>query len=305
MEQDGLRVVKRIVVAVALRPESVGAAEVAREIADRMGVELHIVHVIEPLPPGEAEAIPGAAEAHQHHWEQETELFIESHSLREAGTVHVVSGDPVHETLRLVRTLDADLLAFGRIGARAKDIGSVATRLAAKSPVSCLIVPETQRGMPERVGVAVDFTPQGECAARRGARTAKRLGLDEIVLLHAYQLPRGYHTIMSHEEAVERLGQVCQARTTLLSEKLASEGVKVRCSAEAGDVSEVIERLAVEERIELLVVRVHRSGRTHEFAVGRHAENILRRIRCAAWVEKPVSGDAARAAAVDKLLGLS
>jgi nucleotide-binding universal stress UspA family protein len=138
---------KRICCAVDFEAPSRMAMESAADLAKRLEAELTLVHVVAPPPPlpsdaivvmrGEAGDELDEADETLARWRVEAEA-------RSGRPVHavVVTGDPVEEILRQVHAAGSDLLVLGthgRTGIARLAIGSVAERVARRSPCPVLL----------------------------------------------------------------------------------------------------------------------------------------------------------------------
>lgn len=100
----------------------------------------------------------------------------------------VVEGAPLAELLRITKEDDIDLLVVGRD----QRGGTLSEKLARKAPCSVLIVPPDGPTVIERVLVPVDFSNHAADAVDVAVAFAEAAGLDEIHLLHVYDVPESY-----------------------------------------------------------------------------------------------------------------
>ena len=169
-------------------------------------------------------------------------------------------------------------------------MGSTGASMARKMPVSVLVVPAGFPGAVARLGVATDLTDESELGVRRALDLGRRLGLDEIILLHPYSVPVGCHTIATHDEICERIEKNCRERGEAYTERLCKQMTdkcpRVRLAFAEGTPAEAIPDLALEERLDLLIISTHgRAGGLSMF-MGRTTEKLLGRTPCAVWAER-------------------
>lgn len=289
---ETLRPIKNVLVATGLTTESVGGVLVAKDLARRLGAACHAVHVIEPISEEEEEAIPGLADAHIRHAEEELEQFARTHGLRDCAELHVARGDPAEEVLKYRRELDADLLVLGRYGRgglKRGMLGSIADRLVRKSQACVLVVPPEFRGEFKTIGVASDLSEEALPGIRRAIDLAQRLEIPEVVLLHTYSVPRGYHTVLTWEEACEKLEAVSREKANKAIQAIRDEigdSPSIRIEVAQGVASGTIPKLADEQKLDLLVMSTHGRSTAALLLLGRTTEKVLRDAPCAVWAEK-------------------
>lgn len=293
------REIKQVVAATGLTMESVGGVLTGRWLAGVLGAEYHVVHVIQPLSEMQERAIPGLSALHDKQAKEELEAFVESHGLRNAIRLHVARGFPVAEVLRALHEIGGDLLVVGRYGKgglKIGQLGSVADQLVRKSPVSVLVVQPEFRGEFRRIGVATDLSAASALAVRRAVDLAVRLHLPSVTVLHAYEVPSGYHLVTSWEQACRRMETVAEEAAREMTDRILGEArsrqgggaklptVKVRLAE--GPAARRVPQMAEEERLDVLVIGTH--GRTSAALalLGRTSEKIIRNATCSVWAEK-------------------
>lgn len=287
------REIETILIATGLTMESVGAVHIARMLSRVMGAKLHAVHVIEPISAAQEAAIPGLATKHEEMAEEELRIFAQSHGLASEAELHALRGSPVKEILKLGEEIGADLLVIGRYGRgglKPGSLGSIANQMVRSCPVSVLVAQPEFRGETfGRIGVATDFDEESKIAVRRALRLAKQFGQDEIAVLHAYQVPVGYHTITSYQEASDSLQKVAMKMGRELVESVRAEFgecAKVRFVMAEGDPEDRVPEMATEEGLDLLVLSTHSRTRGALMLLGRTTEKIIRHSTCSVWAER-------------------
>lgn len=284
--------VKTLLLAADLGMEGAGAAATAAEIARRLGAAVHIAYALEPLSALQQRAMPGLADKHAALAQQELAAYAKAHDLP-AAQIHILQGDPERAIPDLARRINADLLVIGRYGRggpKPGAIGSVATQLLRRGPADVLVVQPTSAGQVARVGVASDLEDHPEIAVNRALDIARRLGLPEIVLLHAYEVPPGHHVIESWEQAVQRLGEFAREEAEALARRLTPpSGPAIRVRVEEGPLAQTLARMAEQEALDLLVISTHRRTNPAEVLLTRRSEKIIAAAPCSVWAEKDPS----------------
>ncbi len=292
MANKSPREITSILAATGLTPESVGGLVMAVDLASRTGASLHVVHAIEPMSAVEEKAIPGLSEQHARQAAEELRLFCASHGVPESAEQHVVRGDPSGEILRLRAGLKADLLVMGRYGKgglKRGRLGSIANAVVRKCQVSVLIAHPEFRGEPRRVGVACDFHEAGQLELRRALQLGKMVGAEEVVVLAAYDVPTGYHTVMSWEDACAGLESALRevAEGELAEASQAEPGAPGwRLRLEEGSPASRIPAMAQEEHLDVLVLGTHTRSRAAMALLGRTSEKIIDAAGCTVWAER-------------------
>src|SRR5690349_20976726 len=118
---------RRIVVAVAKTATAERAVEVAADLAQRYGAELHLVTAVDKGAGPDSPARRGA------------EAYLESLAPVGAHT-HVVPGAPAEVILLVAEERKADLVVVGNVGMHRRVLGSVPNDIAHGASCSVLIV---------------------------------------------------------------------------------------------------------------------------------------------------------------------
>jgi len=285
-----LRPVRKILLATGLTTESVGAVVMAQRLAGLFGAELHAVHVVEPVSAEAEAAIPGLAEKHLTQAEEEVGHFTATHGLDKDSTIHVLRGSPEEEVLGLRKQLDADLLVVGRYGKgglKHDQLGSIADRLVRHCQVPTLVIQPEFRGSYQRIGVASDLDDEQPVELRRALDLAKLFGADRIDLITAWEVPHGYHTVLTYEEAAQKLEAITRERAeALIARARREDDAEVRVVTRLGSPRAAVPDAAREEGIELLVMSTHyRTNKAAAILLGRTTERILAKVYCSVWAE--------------------
>ncbi|HZW09772.1 MAG TPA: universal stress protein [Phycisphaerales bacterium] len=292
MSTETPRPIRNVLAATGLTPESAGGLLLGSDLARRFGAELHVVHVVEPPSEVEERAIPGLTERYVAFAAEELGKFCASHGMGAAATQHLLRGEPEAEILRLRKQLRADVLVLGRYGKgglKRGRLGSIAHRLVRRSQVSVLVAQPDFRGPVQRVGVACDFHEESRMELRRAMELAAKFGAGEVVVLASYEVPAGYHTIMSWEDACSRLEAALRelAEKSLALAAAEAPGARAwRLRMEEGPPTSRIPAMAQEEHLDLLVLGTHGRSRAAMALLGRTSEKIIDAAGCSVWAER-------------------
>ena len=286
------RPINRVLATTGLTAESIGGLKMAAELAERRGAELHVVHVVEPPSHIEEKAIPGICDVHTKVAVEELAKFCQTHGVPDGTKQHVLCGDAESEILKLRASLKADVLVVGRYGQgglKRGRLGSIANRLVRKCQVSVLVAEPGYRGGARRVGVACDFHEDAHMELERALEFAKALGSEEVVVLSSYEVPAGYHTVMSWDEACAKLEAALREAADLALKQAAKavEGAPAwRLRLEEGSPEARVPAMAQEEHRDLLVLGTHGRSRAAMALLGRTSEKIVDGAGCSVWAER-------------------
>ena len=135
---------KRLLLATNFRPSSAAATQLATQIANHMGAELHAVYVIGDyfeqisviFPEGGLAALTRLRSYVQERLAQ----------LTRTGTTHIAEGRPYQEIVKIADTLQADLIVIGTavhgsLFGRSQVLGSEVERVIRNAPCPVLCVP--------------------------------------------------------------------------------------------------------------------------------------------------------------------
>jgi len=149
-QDDQLRLqLKRIILATNFRPSSVAATLLARQIANHMGAELHVVYVIgdylEQISAMFPEGGLNALRRLRGYIEERMKQFVRSDDAR-AVTTHVDEGRPYEEIVRRAARINADLIVIGTavhnsLFGGTMVLGSEIERVIRNAPCPVLCVP--------------------------------------------------------------------------------------------------------------------------------------------------------------------
>ncbi len=293
MTSESPRPINTILAATGLSPESIGGLMLAADLAKRRNATLHVAHVIEPATKIEQDALPGIMEEHKKIATEELTKFCKDHGVDDSATLHVLVGDPESELLKLRASLKADCLVVGRYGKgglKRGRLGSIANRLVRKCQVSVLVAHPEFRGPVTRIGVACDFHEESQMELQRAIMLADIFDIKEVTVLSSYEVPAGYHTIMTWDEACEKLEAALResAKSALeqANKSTEAEAPKWNLRLEEGSPTSRIPAMAKEEHLDMLVLGTHGRTRVGMVLLGRTSEKIIDGAGCSVWAER-------------------
>jgi nucleotide-binding universal stress UspA family protein len=186
----------------------------------------------------------------------------------------IVEGAPLAELLRTAKNEDVDLLIVGRDHRG----GTLAEKLARKAPCSVLIVPPEGPTVIERVLVPIDFSSHAADAVDVAVAFAEAAGLEEVHLLHVYDVPESYLKLgKSYEEFHERIQQFAKERFDAFLESVNLRGLQPKCHFVKGEnVPAAIHEQAEALDIDLVVVGTRGRSASAAILLGSVGEQVVR-----------------------------
>jgi nucleotide-binding universal stress UspA family protein len=117
--------------------------------------------------------------------------------------VFAEEGNPMPTFLRWAKLKDVDLIVMGR-KITLKGSGSLAKTMAQKAPCSVLFLPErVEMKVPKKILIPMDFSEHTNMTINFAQKAAEEFEA-EIIALHLFEVPTGYHkTGKSFEEFAE------------------------------------------------------------------------------------------------------
>lgn len=266
---------------------SAAAARVALDLAERRGVRVHVLSVVDtrptPIPPPLDLAFSLAASAYGEELHDEQQRRV-----REAlsAVLHrpidwparVTLGTPSHAIVEESRRLGAGLVVLGlrrhHLLERAlNDETTLNVMRAAPCPV--LGVTPATTALPRRVLVGVDFSR----ASLAAARAARALMADEGTLVLAYAPPPPQYLPDDGERVIHELG-VAAAVSWFTREVEVGAGAKVEQVVLQHDpgrsVAELLLGYAEGAGIDLIALGSHRHGRVERWILGSTTADVAR-----------------------------
>lgn len=298
-----------ILVAVDFSTGSHAALVQAAHAAAFRNAALHVLHVVDSaavttlagMQGGsyESRAVIAAqgAQAALERWMGQCGLSVPFHGI-------IAIGHPVHEIQEHARTLSTCLLVAGLQGAgqSSEGAGSVAAKLARKSPVPVLLVRPGHEQPFKRIVACVDFAPESSQVVKAACLMARQHGTG-IECLHVWKEPwvvafdpgatltSAYPVIIFTQQERDAHAQHLQED---LSGRLAEAAPDVPCTEvlrEASSHGAGIAEHARECRADLIVIGSTGHGRLRGALLGTTAERLLNHSPCSVLVVRIAAED--------------
>lgn len=140
---------KRVLLATNFRPSSVAATQLATQIANHLGAELHAVYVIGDYFEQISVMFPEGGLAALTRLRSYVDERMGQLSRSGGATSHIAEGRPYQEIVKLATTLDADLIVLGTavhgsLFGSSQVLGSEIERVIRNAPCPVLCVPATR-----------------------------------------------------------------------------------------------------------------------------------------------------------------
>ncbi len=186
----------------------------------------------------------------------------------------LAEGSSLPELLRLARQDDVDLVIVGKD----QHGRTLAEKLARKAPCSVLVVPPEVPAVIERVLVPVDFSSHAGDAVDVAVGFAEAAGLEEIHLLHVYNVPTTYlRAGRSFDEFHDLVQQRTEERFETFLAELDLRGLRaVPHFAEGEDVPKTIHDEAETIGADLILVGTRGRSASAAVLLGSVGENVVR-----------------------------
>lgn len=284
--------IRNILAATDLSAPARHATARAARLAQQVGAELDLIHVLNQGTLDELRMLVGLQA-------EPIEQRILDHARQElarlaaggetpaepAAGLHLATGAVLGEVLKCADAVQADLLVLGARGEsymRHMLLGSTAERLLRKTSRPILVVKQTPIDAYRRVLVPLDFSPWSQAAIELAKAIAPRA---ELVLLHAFELPfEGKLRLAGVDEATishQRLAAK-EAAWSRLTEWGAASGLAAttRYRVLQGDPSRRIVEQEQEEDCDLIVLGKHGSNILEETLLGSVTKRVLTQCTC-------------------------
>jgi universal stress protein E len=303
-----MNTLKTILVAVDFSTGSRAALDQASRIALLQGARLHVLHVVD------SSAVATLAASRESSYESQAAAATAgaqtaltawlTHSAVPANVeVTIAIGTPLHEILEHVRSLKADLLVAGIAGTgeAVSGAGSVAAKLARKSPSRVLLVRSNHPHAFKKVVACLDFSD----TAREVMASARRIAIKDsasVDFLHVWQEPLIASPYGASGDTVIGIGHPTVVFTPA-ERKTLIEGLRrelhefVSETAQGIQSNEVLQEslnysngiVAHAEEVKADLIIVGSKGRTNlrYVLMGSTAERLLTRLPCSVLVVRP------------------
>ena len=134
-----------------------------------------------------------------------------------------------------------------------------------------------------RVGVATDFHEASNLELARAAQLAAVFASEELVALCAYEVPVGYHTIMTWEQASSGIERSLREHADAALAAIVPHAPPLRLCLHEGPPTSRIPAMARDEHLDLLVLGTHARTRPASALMGRTSEKIIHAAGCSVW----------------------
>jgi nucleotide-binding universal stress UspA family protein len=219
-------------------------------------------------------------------------------------TPHVVIGHPADEIVRLAAEEQVDLVisaTHGRSGLKRLILGSVTERLMRTLSCPLLIVREQSQAVggppgagfqPRTILVGCDFSRDSELAFQYGLSLAQEFEA-ELHLVHVIE-PPVYQNVLSIDETEESVQreEIAPRLQRKLTEMVPLDA-RHWCSPVTvlleGKADEELNRYAMLNAVDLIVLGVHGHGLVEKLFVGSTTDRIARQAKCPVLAVKPLA----------------
>lgn len=299
------RKLQTILVAVDFSTGSRSALDQAARLAALHGARLHVLHVID------RDALAALADKHVEPFEKAVKTATEggmraldqwlAQAQAPAGTEVTIAIDaPLHGILEHVKSLKADLLVAGIAGSgeNTTGAGSVAGKMARKSPVDVLLVRSGHPQPFQKIVAGIDFSPHSE----RVAALAREIAAQDaaaVDFLHVWSDPGTMLPLIGPfgESGLGMAQATASPREELISSlasrlhefvQTAAQGIQTQEALhEDANVGRGIADHARAVGADLIVMGALGRTNLRYLFLGSTAERVLGRLPCSVLVVKP------------------
>lgn len=190
---------------------------------------------------------------------------------------------PSKQILRLAEKYNIDAIVVGR-KKNLKGSSVVTQRLARRATCSLLIVPEKEYSSVCKLMVATDFSKDSLAAMEEAVAVASKCKSEgenaEILALHVYQVPSGYHyTGKSYEEFAQIMEENARKEYQKFLRKIDTKGMEITpifALDRQDDIVATIYENAVKEDVNCIVIGGKgKAASTAFFPIGTHTERLI------------------------------
>lgn len=278
-----LKPIKNILCAVDLSnisPHVLGMAAEFAEACDARLIVLHVVEIWDKRYDFIVDEIAKRIEL-EAHGKVQSELERLGKSQGIPVVVVVQKGQAVLTIQEAIRKFSPDLVVMGSHGKRGIDsllLGSVAERILRVSPVSVLVVRPPKNPDVYTLLCAVDLSDCSRTALERSIDIAKQDKIEQINVLHVYEVPIGYlEAGMSYETALNKTREIHQQEFNSFMEPYKNCGVSCKLLLEEGAPASTIVKTAESIKADLIVIGAHGKSRLTAFLIGGTSTKIVHR----------------------------
>lgn len=253
------------------------AAKISRMAESELVYFIHAVSL--DIPPNILDEYPAMLKMIEEDAKEKMKNLINKHFKDYSDAVieyEVIQGDPVTEILRKVRQRNIDLVVTGE-DSREDIRRKLPEKLIRKSPCSVLSVPQTTRAIITKILAPLDFSGHSDDTLEIAITFARAVHLEEVHVLHAYNVPRGFHSIgKSREEFAQIMKENAEKDFKKFMSGRDTRGIKVKPTFVLDEhPGNAITEFIREEAADFLVIGAR--GRTNSAAIllGSVAEHLI------------------------------
>jgi nucleotide-binding universal stress UspA family protein len=270
-----------VILAATGRETSKVPAQLAKQIADRLGLGLQVISVIEPISlyTDMAEMVPVWFDGETNETrEQSLRRYLRTAVASDKGwDIDVRYGEPIREVSRAARELDATLVvvaASPRVRGHHVVAGHRAAQLLRTATCPVLSVAPGQSELPKRIVAAVDF---GE-ASLRALQTALLIAGEGATATLVHIAPQiDYEALLDETSQAEARQNVVRALERLRDEiRPYVPDLQLTTKVVTGPVINELLTIAQELNADLVVAGTHGPNVIERFFVGSVAGDLLR-----------------------------
>ena len=278
-----------LLAATDLSPSSRYTTQRAVMLAQQIGAQLELVHVIEKRELEELQRLLG--ETLKENIRSQTKELLEklANDIGEPSGVsagcHVVEGEVLESITEQADLLSADLLIIGARGASLtlqQLLGATAERLLRVSRCPVLTVKQPPLKTYQSVLVPIDFSPWSIGAIHLAQTVAPQA---KLTLLHAYEVPFEAQMHIAGEKKGEiqhYRDKVCQDANTRLNQTAKDAGLTADwhpLAVHGNAVQKILEQ-EDEQGVDLIIIGRHGLGMVEELFLGSNARQLLIHAKC-------------------------
>lgn len=249
-----------VMCATDLSPAAQCATAMAAELAEAFDAKLLVVHAMEIWDKRYDFLVSDLVDNLARQAREKVSLELEHLGKTEAVPVEVLirQGPIIEQLINVVMERKPLMLVVGCNGSPNPDelhLGGMAQELIRLSPVSVIVTRPSTSPDIKHILCAVGGGPDSKATLDWAIGLAKRERVNEITLVHAFQVPTGYlEAGMTYEDARARMLKLHQSDIAKLLTPHAKSPIKIKTVIEDGPIHETVARIASKQKTDILVV---------------------------------------------------
>ncbi|MBV6499288.1 MAG: hypothetical protein CJBNEKGG_01740 [Prosthecobacter sp.] len=287
---------KRLLVAVDFTQESTVVLRTAAALAARIGANLTLLHVLEPVTDDPEIALHWGDFPKERREHARQRLKEKARELDVDGVdVVLAEGRAFEEIVRTAQEGGFELVVTGRTGEEGglihEALGSTVEKVARHACCPVFVVGEDQAQgprEPRHVLISTDFS-EDSCAAFPWAELIAR-HYEARLLLANVQEPMGLPGTLEYRrfgEQIDAMRAEADDRLAAFREEHLAVDLKVETRVVEGTPDHALRRLARREQVDLIVISTHGAQGWRRAWLGGTAEGVLREAPCSVLVVPP------------------